>query len=204
MNPYTNNALNNIYDMLFCDDMALYKANGQQLTGYPWDVFFADEAPVENLRFITKDSRLESRQRLLAYRMLTARGETVNEKELLGVIVEVAMPEGLDVLAAYRDGRARYINYSGKIVIWEVPTPESEKLVQELFAIAEEVVQKIGPWNKPRRPFPTGDTLRLNFLVSDGLYFGEGPFSVLEADPMGGPVIAAATQLMVLLTEKTD
>lgn len=190
--------------MLFCDDLDVYKANGQSLTGYPWNVFFAEEPSVENLQFIIKDDRLESRQRLLAYRMLSDKGETVETKELLGVIVEVVMPEGLDVLAAYEDGRARYINYSGRIIVWEVPTEESNKLVDELFAASEETVNQIGPWNEARRPFPVGDMVRLSFLVSDGLYFGEGPFSVLDADPKGGPVITAATQLMMFLTEKTQ
>lgn len=190
--------------MLFCDDLEVYKANEQSLTGYPWNVFFAEEPTVENLQFIVKDDRLESRQRLLGYRMLSGKGETVETKELLGVIVEVVMPGGLDVLAAYEDGRCRYINYSGRIIVWEVPTEESNKLVDQLFAASEETVNQIGPWNEARRPFPVDDMVRLSFLVSDGLYFGEGPFSVLDADPKGGPVITAATQLMVFLTDKTQ
>jgi hypothetical protein len=36
----------------------------------------------------------------------------------------------------------------------------------------------------------------MTFLVSDGLYFGEGPFNALQKDPMGGPVLAKATQLV--------
>lgn len=201
--PYANQALNNIYNMLFCDDLEVYKANGQLLTGYPWNVFFAEEPPVENLQFITKDNRLESRQRLLAYRMLSGKGAAIEQKELLGVIIEVAMPEGLDVLAAYKDGRARYINYSGRIVVWEVPTEESNKLIDQLFAASEETVNQIGPWNEDRRPFPVEDMVRLNFLVSDGLYFGEAPFSVMQNEPMGAPVIGAATQLMAFLVNNT-
>ena len=37
---------------------------------------------------------------------------------VLGVIVEVGLDEGLDVLASYQDGTARYINYTGKMILW--------------------------------------------------------------------------------------
>jgi len=36
----------------------------------------------------------------------------------------------------------------------------------------------------------------MTFLVSDGLYFGEGPFGALQQDRMAGPVLAKATQLL--------
>jgi len=38
----------------------------------------------------------------------------------------------------------------------------------------------------------------MTFLVSDGLYFGEGPFNALQKDPLGGPVLAKAAQLLQL------
>ena len=34
-----------------------------------------------------------------------------------------------------------------------------------------------------------------------GLHFGEGPFDALSADPMGGPLVAADTQLMQAVIE---
>ena len=37
-----------------------------------------------------------------------------------GVILDVPMDDGLDTLAAYADGTARYINHSGRTIIWEV------------------------------------------------------------------------------------
>jgi len=41
----------------------------------------------------------------------------------------------------------------------------------------------------------------MTFLVSDGLYLGEGPFDALQKDPMGGPVLAKAAQLINLAVE---
>ena len=121
----------------------------------------------------------------------------------MGVVVEAGLPDGLDVVAAYEDGTARYINFSEKIIIWDTPTEESEALITELFNAGVAVVNNIGPWEGPRRPAPASGTIRLNFLVSDGLYFGEGPFEVLQTDPMGGPVIAAAVKLMSYLIRES-
>lgn len=67
-----------------------------------------------------------------------------DKKELLGVIVEVGLNEGLDVVAAYQDGTARYINYTGKMVVWETTTPASAKLTKELFSQSESILSKIG------------------------------------------------------------
>jgi hypothetical protein len=119
------------------------------------------------------------------------------------VIIEVGLDEGLDVLAAYEDGSARYINHSEKLIVWDATTDESNRLIADLFASARTVVDRIGPWDGTRRPPPTTSNIRLTFLVSNGLYFGEGPFDVLAQDPMAGPVINRATELMNFLVSTT-
>jgi hypothetical protein len=67
-------------------------------------------------------------------------------------------------------------------------------MAKELIAISQPVVDKIGPWDKQRLPPPKSGNVRITFLVSDGLYPEEGPFSVLQKDKMAGPVLAKATQ----------
>ena len=39
-------------------------------------------------------------------------------QDVLGVVVEVAMEKGLDLVAGYADHHARY-NYSGAAIVWE-------------------------------------------------------------------------------------
>ena len=43
----------------------------------------------------------------------------------------------------------------------------------------------------------------MTFLVSDGLYFGEGPMKIMERDPLAKPLLKAATALLLKLVEKT-
>jgi len=38
---------------------------------------------------------------------------------VLGTVAEVAVPAGHDVLACYRDGSARYLNFSGSVIVYE-------------------------------------------------------------------------------------
>lgn len=200
---YKNEAMNTIYDMLFCDQPALYK-NGQTQWQYPWNFLFEETLNVEAIEKITQDLTLESRPKILAYNKLFKGGVKPPKKELLGIIIEVHLEEGLDVLAAYRDGTARYINHSEKLIIWDTTTEQSNQLVKKLFAEGEQVIEKIGPREDPRLPCPPPGDVRLTFLVSDGLYFGQGPIDVLFNDPMGAPTLQAATMLMQHLTENNQ
>ena len=199
--PYSEEGLNTIYHLLFCDNIELFKANTKP-GGYPWTGLLKSNPQKDELEKIATDLELESRQRLLAFRQLAANTDAVLPKQLLGIVIEMGLPEGLDVLAAYEDGTARYLNYTGKMIIWETRTAESDRLISELFSAGNTVVKQIGPWNQPRRPFRGEGMIRMSFLVTDGLYFGEGPFTVLEKDPMGGPVIHAATELLIYLTSQ--
>jgi len=119
------------------------------------------------------------------------------------VIVEVGLDKGLDVLASFSDGTARYINQTGKILIWETKDEISNKLTENLFIKSKQIVDKIGPWDKPRLPHPTKGNVRITFLVSDGLYFGEAPTNVLFNDTLASPALLSATDLMKYLTEKS-
>ena len=195
--PYSNPAFNNIYNMLFCDDIELYR-NATAKQEYPWNILLSENANATELLKVASDPELETRIQLLAYHLLGS-----DAKKFLGVVVEVGMEGGLDTLAAYKDGTARYINHSEKLTVWDTVTNESKQLVDDLFYHSFQVVKQIGPWDKERLPQPGVDQIRLSFLVSDGLYFGNGPFEVLEKDAMAGPVIKAATNLLVFLTAQT-
>lgn len=199
--PYRDEATNLIYQLLFCDDAALFGSNMTEPRPYPFDILLSETAGIADLQRIIDDGTTEARAKMLAYNLQMARGHKPADKVLLGVIVEVGMEGGLDTLAAYSDHTARYINYTGSMVIWDNQNDATAgPLIDDLFAKSREIVSKIGPWDNPRRPAPTKDMVRLSFLVSDGLYFGEGPIQVLFNDPMANPALMSATALMQFLT----
>ncbi|WP_420147212.1 hypothetical protein [Spirosoma sp.] len=201
--PYRNPGLNKIYNLLFCDNVDLYKSETQS-ADYPWSILLSDSPDPKALMAVAADGSLESRQKMLAYNRLLAKGFPINSRVLLGVIIEVGLADGLDVLAAFHDGTCRYINHSENVLIWDTQTEQSNQLVSQLFADSIGVVSRIGPWDKERTTFPGQGMVKLTFLVSDGLYFGQGPFSVLQNDAMGGPVINSGIQLMSYLIDQTN
>ncbi|RYU92150.1 hypothetical protein EWM62_01540 [Mucilaginibacter terrigena] len=202
--PYKDPSTNLVYELLFGDNPDLYRNNNQQADIYPWDILYAETANKADLEKIIADIITPSRVKILAYNKLTNNGQASNKKELLGVILEIGLDGGLDVLASFRDGTARYINQTGKMIIWETSDTASNELTNRLFNDSLAIVNQIGPWDKPRLLPPKKNMVRITFLVSDGLYFGEGPIDVLFADPMAGPALSSAAELMKYLIEKAS
>jgi len=46
--------------------------------------------------------------------------------------------------------------------------------------------------------------VRLTFIVSDGLYFGEGPFEVMAEDPAAGPLIQQGVKLLEAINQVAE
>lgn len=160
------------------------------------------EAAKQTLQRILSEPDLESRHYLQAWHFLRGLGEPPSAdeaKKLFGVVVEVALDEGLDVVAAYADHTARYFNYSGAAVIWDRPNSSLDSVIDRLLEAGRVIVEKIGPWEQPRPPAPVAGYARINLLVPEGLNFGEGPFANLANDQLGGPVISTAMNLMQAL-----
>ena len=193
--PYRNAALDHLYNGLFCDDVQMLLPAGRA-DGPAWArTLRADPADMPALRALAEHPRTETRVAALALRRLQQAGQPVAGRQLLGVVVEVPLDSGLDTLAAYRDGSVRFLRGSGRSTLVEAPVDAFEPIVRRLLAASQSVVDLIGPSDRPRGPAPQ-QHVRLNFIVSDGLYFGEGPMQALMADPMAAPVLRTAVELL--------
>ncbi|HTW04200.1 MAG TPA: hypothetical protein VMF87_28140 [Streptosporangiaceae bacterium] len=63
------------------------------------------------------------------------------------------MHGGHDLLAAYRDGTARYLNYTGKAVVWEDHSVAPiQAAISDWLAKAQVITNVIGPWDQPALP----------------------------------------------------
>jgi hypothetical protein len=148
---------------------------------------------------------LESRHYLQAWHFLRQLGVNPppeKAKTVYGVVVEVGIKNGVDIVAAYTDYTARYLNYSGAGVIWEHPDGSLDAEIQALLQAGQSVANAIGPWEQARPPAPQGENVRLNMLTPSGLHFGYGSFQTLYNEPMGRAIIDPATRLMQGLTAK--
>lgn len=147
---------------------------------------------------------LDTRVFLQAWHNMRELGEMPprdHAKDVLGIVVEVGMPKGLDLVAAYRDHHARYFNYSGAGVLWERRDNSLDSLIDELLQAGTIVAQAIGPWTQPRPPEPKNGNVRINLLTPSGIHLGQGPVEALNQDAMGGPILSAAFGLMKRLVE---
>jgi len=203
-----------IRDTLF-GDMALGEWPPGDAVVPPWSIFVAVRRSVEagraddaqiHLRQVLELPNLESRHYLQAWHELRRLGvqPTTEAKRLLGVVVEVALDEGLDLLAAYADHSVRYFNFSGAAVIWEHPDESLDRYIDNLLVAASGILEKVGPWEGHRPPAPPKGHARLNMMTPGGLFFGQGPISVLSRDPLAAPAILAATELMKVLIQKSE
>ncbi len=201
--PYEDKTVNIMYNLIFCDEPSLFNSASDELPAY-WQNALFNTPSKESVSAIAEDTKEESRVRLLAYSWLKEHKIAIKKGVLLGVVIEVPLDGGLDTLAAYADGRVRYINQSGKLtIVEEGASPSIEKLAKELVGISVPVVQKIGPWGNARLPPPEKGYIRMTFLASDGLYFGEGPISIMQNEPMAAPVIGKAIELLQEVVDTT-
>ena len=162
------------------------------------------EGARRELRPVLKMPDLETRVFLQAWHTLRELGETPPQdraNQVLGVVVEVGMPKGLDIGAAYRDHRARYFNYSGAGVLWERRDDSLDGLIDELLQAGSVVAQAIPPWTQAKPPEPKKGNVRINLLTPSGIHLGQGPVEALNQDAMGGPILSAAVGLMKRIVE---
>jgi hypothetical protein len=204
--------------MLFGDvPLASWKPRDGSAGEGPWENFdVARAALAQNdtntavvaLRRVAGSNDVEPRQYLQAWHFLRQLGVQpgpAEGKRVRGVILEVSLEGGLDTLAAYDDGNARYINHGGNLIVWETAAdPEIGGLIRALIAEGQRVAELIGPWEEARRPAPPTHHIRLNMLTASGLHFGEGPMAGLSTDPKGGPLIHAGTRLMQALIARAQ
>jgi hypothetical protein len=187
-------------------------AQGDGDPGEPWHSFERarqlvhsgqQQEAVKIWRQIAATEGLESRQVLQAWHFLREAGEQPPDdraKLVLGAVAEMPVHGGHDLLAAYRDGTARYLHYSGGAVAWEDRSVAPiQSAINDWLAKAQVIVNAIGPWNQPALPpLPPGHA-RLMMLTPSGPHFGQGPVADLSADQAARSFITAATGLMQLV-----
>lgn len=195
-------------------DMPLRAWCGGGEESEPWLSFVRARALLERndvqgaagaLREIVEMPGLESRHYLQAWHVLRTLGMAPEEegaRQVLGVVVEVAMPRGLDLLAAYADLSARYYNFSGGGIVWEHPDDSLDPQIQAVLEAGRKIAAGLGPWDRERPEPPPEGQMRINMLTPLGLMFGQAPMSALAADPVAGTMVNAATTLMRDLVER--
>lgn len=189
---------------------------GDEASGAPWDAFVRARAHLANgdqdlaiREWSTLETSagfvpVESRHLLQAWHFLRSVGIEPDDSiagVVLGVVVEVTVDGSHDVLAAYADGSVRYLNHAGGSTIIDDAPEEVAAAAAAVLAAGQALSTQIGPWTEPALPeLPVGHN-RLTMLTRGGPRFGQGPGDVLGADPLAGPLLGAATELLVAVVD---
>lgn len=206
---------NPIRDLLFGDApwSAWASSSGGELLE-PWRSFLQAKTErdteqkaqaIGTLESILARENLETRHYLQAWYFLRQLGAPIPQpkaKEVLGVVVEVGLDQGLDILAAYADRTARYFNYSGAAVVWDRPDDSLDAPIDSLLAAGKVVVEQTEPSRLPRPAAPVKGQVGISLLTPGGLHLGQGTFDAFAQEPAGGAVVVSAARLMKALVEK--
>jgi len=177
-----------------------------EIKSYPWVLLAAAHVKLKMeeaaeagrlLRAVTLISN-EARLRLWAWHNLRQLGKYPSPdlaRQVLGVIIEVPFEDREDVLAAYADGTARYINHQGGMIVWD-------SIDETITPIVMNVIRETQPPGAPQEdrleePVP-GEQVRLSVLTPGGIHVWQG---VAAENPQLTKVFASMAELLRALVQ---
>ena len=161
---------------------------------------------IELLEKILLVPRLETRIQLWTWNALRSLDRHPPEDVALavqGVIFEIPVETGLDTLAVYVDGSVRYVDHSGKVLIWD-------RGVDEVAALSMGLIGLVSPLNSTlvltdQNPMPTSDRIYVTTLSFTGTRYGGARLEELKnRRHQFAPMFAAALELMRVLRASSN
>ena len=184
--------------------------------GHPWSMFVEArdqiivthniEQAIKIYRQITETPGLESRHYLQAWhflRKLKVQPPPEIAQKVYGVIVEVVVQAGAELVVGYADHTARNFHPSGSGTIWEAPNTSLNEKIDLLIQAGEEVAATVPTLKENFRPdAPTKlDVAQICVLTPSGIHHGIGNAELFYKDKMAGRILNATTNLLQSLNE---
>lgn len=117
---------------------------------------------------VANKKNIDSRTVLWAWNALRELNETPKQIQVLGLVVEVPHQRTVEYLAMYTDWTARYINYTGKVAVWEKRTNKMGNLITSTLQQAQNYMGKYRIL--PGRNKKATEKIRFSFLTTNGIY----------------------------------
>jgi hypothetical protein len=151
----------------------------------------------------------ESRIRLWTWKALREFGERPPANvvdEVHGVVCELHNEAGVGTIAAYSDGRARWLGGQGKVTVWEAPGSNAEvsALISNLLKSAEPLVKTTLASDRHKSSEPELNYFRVSILTYGGIHIVDvfGP-EIDEKHPIA-PVFIGSVNLLETLLKISD
>lgn len=151
----------------------------------------------------------ESRIQLWAWRGLRKLGERPPadvEDKIQGVVCELHNEAGVGTLAAYTDGRARWIGGKGAAIVWETPGDDGaiDGQIRKLLKAAEPLVKTAPLSDTHQTDEPKMEYFRVSILTFNGIRVVEAYGPTIEQSQPIGAVLVSSVNLLDTLTQKAD
>ncbi|MBM3766595.1 MAG: hypothetical protein FJW32_14495 [Acidobacteria bacterium] len=118
--------------------------------------------------------------------------ETQQRTDVYSVILEVGLDVGVDVLAAFAGGRARFLSHTGDISMWEGGDGPAARLIAETLEHAKTIAQTVAEPHSGRLTAPEDGTIRISVFTGAGVHRAHGPIDGFNDHP----VFNAAVDMM--------
>lgn len=152
---------------------------------------------------------IDSRVRLSTWKALRELGERPSPNvaaEVQGVICELHNEAGVGTIAAYSDGRARWIGGQGAVTVWEAPGTNAEinDRIRELLKSAEPLIRTAPATDKHKTPEPELDHFRVSILTYGGIHTIDVYGPDLSEGHQMAPTFVASVKLLEALQQKAE
>jgi len=121
-------------------------------------------------------------------------------EEIKGIVVQVAVENGIDALAAYVDGTARYVNHSGKAIVWDIPDVPIMNAISRLLECSKDHRRIV---DVASTDHTVSEGVRVTLLTLDGNRFAEAAINSLAMSPIN-QVLSVGAELMANLIKRSE
>jgi hypothetical protein len=161
-------------------------------------------AAKKELKGILQTPQAETRVSLLAWHALRALGErppAARAAEAQGVVIQLHNEGGLGTLAAYADGRVRWLSADGRAIARERPGADApiDRAVADLLKAAQPLIEGTPSVEQHLAREVKQNYFRITVLTFGGLHVKEGFGPHLDGRHFAAPVLNASMKLLDLL-----
>jgi hypothetical protein len=110
------------------------------------------------------------------------------------------MESGADVLAAYADGTAGYVNHNGKAIVWEISGATIAGIIHKLLKSCKDLCGIVVPASADHS---VKDVVRVTLLTLNGNRFAEASMQSLGSSPIN-QVLRVGAELMANLIKRSE
>jgi hypothetical protein len=203
---FVDQSLDEIVELYKLPDNAFIRAQDLVKSGKP-------EKAKQVLKQLLADPGEEVRTKLWAWNCLRQLGEKPPPNvanQVQGIVMEVPVGENwIDTLAAYSDGRVRYLNGQGGgngqggAIIWETPEEKRISSLVATFISAGKPIVAMAPVYEKHQP-AKNDVVRISLLTYGGIHIIEARQPDITPRHSLSPVYNAGTQLFLALLDENE